>query len=130
MADATAMTKYAARRMRYVDLVFDFSSKAAAHARLQERSYEIVANIEQSADSAEAICNRGWSTIARICAQETKTKRGVHTLAYNDTKEGSEENVQDDLLLVPWWARWTKHMWAFDGLRIESAKEARLPGVP
>jgi hypothetical protein len=83
-----------------VDLVFDFAGKAALHARLQERSYDIVADIEHSTDSIEATCKRGWAAIARICAQETKTMRVVHALAYNDTKEGTEENAAPELLVV------------------------------
>lgn len=108
-----------------VDLVFDFAGKSAIHARLQERSYEIVADIESSADRSEAICKRGWSAIARICAQETKTMRVVHALAFNDTKEGYEVNVKDELLIVPLWARGVRHVWAADGLTIQSAKERR-----
>jgi hypothetical protein len=108
-----------------IDLVFDLAGKSAQHARLQERSYDIVSDIEQSTDSPEIICKRGWAAIARICAQETKTMRVVHALAYNDTKEGSENDVQDDLLMFPWWARLTRHMWSYDGLRIQRAKDAR-----
>jgi hypothetical protein len=107
-----------------IDLVFDFSAKAAQHARLQEKSYEIVADIEQLADAPEAICRRGWAAIARICAQETKTMRAVQALAYNDTKQGSEKNVEDELLLVPIRARLLKHIWAFDGLLLNPPKKA------
>jgi hypothetical protein len=106
-----------------VDLVFGFSEKAAEHARLQERSFDIVAEIELGADAAEKICERGWASIARICSQESKTMRVVQALAYNDTKEGSQKNVQDDLLQVPRWARALKHISAFNGLPIHSKRE-------
>ena len=108
-----------------VDLVFGFSEKAAEHARLQERSYDIVSDIELGADAPEVICKRGWAAIARICSQETKTMRVVQALAYNDTKEGTEKDVQDDLLVLPSWARRTKHPSAHNGLHIQSVKEAR-----
>jgi hypothetical protein len=110
-----------------IDLVFDFAGKAALHARLQERSYDIVADIEHSADSPEVICKRGWAAIARICAQETKTMRVVHALAYNDTKEGSEDNAAPELLVVPFWTRLIKHIWAFDGLYLPRAKDLTAP---
>lgn len=106
-----------------IDLVFDFAGKAALHARLQERSYDIVADIEHSTDGPEAACRRGWAAIARICAQETKTMRVVHALAYNDTKEASEEIAEPELLVVPFWTRLIKHIWPFDGLHLPRAKE-------
>jgi hypothetical protein len=102
-----------------IDLVFDFSAKAAQHARLQEKSYEIVAEIDQSTDDSKAICKRGWAAMARIWAQEPKTMRIVQALAYNDTKEGTEENVQDGLLVVPTRARMLKHVWPFDGMKLD-----------
>jgi hypothetical protein len=49
---------------------------------------------------------------------ETKTMRVVHALAYNNTKEGTEENAELDLLVVPIWARLLKHVWPFDGLKL------------
>ncbi len=106
-----------------IDLVFDFAAKAADHARLQERAYEIVSEIELSADNSDAICKRGWATIARICAQETRTMRVVHALAYNDTKEGTQDDVQDDLLVVPMWSRPIKHFFSFNGLIIKSRRQ-------
>jgi hypothetical protein len=101
-----------------VDLVFDFSAKAAQHARLQEKSYEIIAEIEQSTDDAAVICRRGWAAMARIWAQEPKTMRVVQALAYNDTKEGTEKNPQD-LIPVPRKARLLKHVWPFDGMKLD-----------
>jgi hypothetical protein len=49
--------------------------------------------------------------------------RVLHALAYNDTKEGSEENAAPELLVVPFWTRLIKHIWAFDGLHLKRAKE-------
>lgn len=106
-----------------VDLVFDFSAKAAQHARLQEKSYEIIAEIEQSTDDAAAVCRRGWAAMTRIWALEPKTMRIVQALAYNDTKEGTQKGVQDDLLVVPRWARVLKHVWPFDGMKFDPPKK-------
>jgi hypothetical protein len=101
-----------------MDLVFDFSAKAAQHARLQEKSYEILAEIEQSTDDATAICRRGWAAMTRIWAQEPKIMRAVQALAYNDTKEGTEKNPQG-LISVPTKARLFKHVWPFDGMKLD-----------
>jgi hypothetical protein len=101
-----------------LDLVFDFSAKAAQHARLQEKSFEVIADIEQSTDDAAIVCRRGWAAIARICAQEPKTMRVVQALAYNDTKEGTEKDTQD-LIPVPTRARIFKHVWPFDGMKLD-----------
>jgi hypothetical protein len=108
-----------------IDLVFDFSGKAAQHSRLQERSYNIVAEIEMAAEAPEAICRRGWAEIARICAQEPKTMRIVQALAYNDTKEGTQTNVKDELIVIPWWARISRHVFAHDGVDLLRAGEIK-----
>jgi hypothetical protein len=104
-----------------IDLVFDFTGKAAQHARLQERSYEIVAEIELATEPPEILCRRGFAEIARICAQESKTMRVVHALAYNDTKEGTQADVTEDLLVFPWWAGLTRHLHAYDWLTLRPA---------
>ena len=103
-----------------IDLVFDFSAKAAQHARLQEKSYEIIADIEQSNDDPVVVCRRGWAAMARIWALEPKTMRVVQALAYNDTRQGTEKNVQQsDLIEVRWWPRLMKHVWPFDGMKLD-----------
>lgn len=106
-----------------IDLVFDFSAKAALHARLQEKCYEIIADIEQSTDEPVVVCKCGWASMARIWALEPKTMRVVQALAYNDTKEGTEKNVpQSDLIAVGWWPRLMKHVWPFDGMKLDLPK--------
>jgi hypothetical protein len=104
------------------DLVFDFSAKAAQHARLQEKSYEIIAEIAQSTDDAAVVCRRGWAAMARIWALEPKTMRVVQALAYNDTKEGTEKNPQG-LITVSTKARLFKHVWPFDGMKLDPPTE-------
>ena len=62
------------------DLVFDFSGKAALHARLQERSYDIVADIEHSTDDAEVTCNRRTSNgeqVTRVVSLAMKRGKSV-----------------------------------------------------
>ncbi len=112
-----------------LDLVFDFSAKAAQHARLQEKSYEIIADIEQSNDDPVAVSKRGWAATARIWALEPKTMRVVQALAYNDTKQGTEKNVQQaELIGVGWWPRLMKHVWPFDGMNLDPPAEVSLRG--
>lgn len=106
-----------------LDLVFDFAGKAALHARLQERSYDIIADLESTSDNAEIICRRGWAMLARICAQETKLMRVVHALAYNDTKEGTADGVADELLVIPAGAKFWKHIRSYPDLSIRRASE-------
>jgi hypothetical protein len=108
-----------------VDLLFDFAGKAALHARLQERSYEIVADIELASGTPEAICKRGWASMARIWAQEPKTMRVVEALAYNDTKEGTTEDSKGELLVVSGWAKFWRHVCAWDGLPMPRAKDIK-----
>jgi hypothetical protein len=109
-----------------LDLVFDFSAKAAQHARLQEKSYEIIAEIEQSIEDPAVVCRRGWAAMARIWAQEPKTMRVVQALAYNDTKEGTEKDVQDELIPVPLRSRVLKHVFPYDGRRFDPSKKVVL----
>jgi hypothetical protein len=73
-----------------------------------------------------------WTAVARICAMETKTMRVVHALAYNDTKEGTEENAELDLLVVPIWARLPKHVWPFDSLKLDRSRSStnKFRGAP
>jgi hypothetical protein len=111
-----------------LDLVFDFGAKAALHARLQERSYDIIAEIESSQDSADLICRRGWTQLARICAQETKVMRVVHALAYNDTKEGTDDEAEakGDLLVIPGsLTKLFKHVRSYPDLKIKRANEIK-----
>jgi hypothetical protein len=111
-----------------IDLVFDFAGKAALHSRLQERSYNVVADIELCADDPATLCRRGWAEIARICAQEPKTMRIVQALAFNDTKEGAEENVQDDLFQnIPLWRLVSRHVFAHDGFKLSRPSDAKSP---
>jgi hypothetical protein len=111
-----------------IDLVFDFAGKAAQHARLQERSYNIVADIELCADDPAILCRRGWAEIARICAQESKTMRVVQALAYNDTKEGTQENVKAELFHgIPWWALASRHVFAHSGLNLSRPSDVKSP---
>jgi hypothetical protein len=56
--------------------------------------------------------------MARIWALEPKTMRAVQALAYNDTKEGTEKNPLD-LIAVPRKARILKHIWPFDGMKLD-----------
>ena len=58
--------------------------------------------------------------------------RVVHALAYNDTKEGTEENAELDLLVVPIWARLPKHVWPFDSLKLDRSRSStnKFRGAP
>jgi hypothetical protein len=108
-----------------VDLLFDFAGKSALHARLQERSYEIIEDIELAIDAPEATCRRGWASMARIWAQEPKTMRVVEALAYNDTKEGTLDDSKDELLVISPLHRAFRHVFAFDGLPMPRVKDLR-----
>ena len=49
--------------------------------------------------------------------------RAVEALAYNDTKEATDEDSAGELLFVPWYARRLRHLISFDGLRLTRLKD-------
>jgi len=88
-----------------------------------ELDHAALADIDECANGPEAVCRRGRATLARIYAEETKTMRAVDALAYNDTKEATEEDAAGELLSVPWYARRLRHLIAFDGLKLPRVKD-------
>lgn len=139
MAGATAVTDIAGQQKYLVlvataagivDLVFQFGERGAQHARLQELSYEILSAIDEDAENKESAIRRARAALARLYASEPKTMRVVDALAYNDTKEGLEKDCDGDLIVLRRRHRWLRHVFAFDGLRMQQAKELPAGKLP
>ena len=105
-----------------LQLVFDFSRRAAEHAHLKRAYFDLLAEITEQTNADEERCAKWWADMVRITAQEPPVLKALDALAYNDAADALEL-PEEERLHVPWYAKLLAHVWRFNGMRFEKIGE-------
>jgi hypothetical protein len=117
--------------------VCGFEARAADHAALQARCYEILAEIDSGRPLSKAAMDKGSAKLMELSGQEATAMRAVNALAYNKALEAFASN-DDELRMyrrrVRWWHLMFRHVCAFHTAefpaRVRTLVEPKPSGPP
>lgn len=112
--------------MATFDLVLGLSARAAEHARLREKVFSLLADVEECGETSEAL-RRCRAALTRLYGEEPSFMSAVDAVAYNTAKAAmTTELDRDDLLVVPWyWHYPLRHILPFSGTVWRKRRERR-----
>ncbi|MBO6759152.1 MAG: hypothetical protein JJ902_22700 [Roseibium sp.] len=105
-----------------IQLAFDYGGQARDHQQLQRDYYNLLADIEESAQHDEAECGAWYARMLRITSAEPPILRAIDAKAYNDALDAVEGDRRERLY-VPWHHKPFGWLLSFDGHTYEKVWE-------
>lgn len=113
-----------------LDLVFRWSERAAVHARLRERVFNLLADVEEADGTPEAL-RRAAAAMTRLYGEEPVTMCAVDALAQNAAKAATTRDLDPlDLIVVPRREYYARHLMPCSGAVFLTRREMEGGGIP
>ncbi|HFD16300.1 MAG TPA: hypothetical protein ENJ38_08360 [Rhodospirillales bacterium] len=105
-----------------LQLVYDFSRRAAEHASLQRDYFRLLAEIEEKETADPGDIARWRAAMLRLSADEPPVLKAVDAIAYNAAADAMEL-PEGERLLVPMRVKAIAHLFGFDDHRFVKRAE-------
>ncbi len=105
-----------------LQLVYDFSRRAAEHAAFQREYFRLLAEIDETPEPTPGTVARWRAGMLRITAEEPPVLRAVDAIAYNAAVDALEL-PEGERLVLPFWMPPLAHLCGFDGYRFRKQAE-------